>query len=135
MRNDDIFVLVKQAKSLVENQFYIRATGHVRSLMSAGDGTLKMILAYQMEISKIFKVLGKRLLFAEHFRPGSSKHKEHFELEVFPFREAQFEDLKKFFDSAIKIYRGEPDCRVNLMRFNGHDDLVLRQKGVSLQID
>ena len=125
---------MKQEKPLVENQFYIRATGHVRSLMSAGEGTIKMILAYQMEISKIFKVLekGKKLLFTEHFRPGASKPKEHFELGVFPFEETQFEELKKEFEKAIKHYRGEQDCRTNLMRFDGQEDFVSQQKKVGV---
>ena len=132
LNNADIFVLVRQETPLVQNQFYIRSTAHLQSVMSCDDAFLKRLMVYQRELSKTFALNGRKLIFAEHFRPHSSRPREHFDLVVFPFPEAQFENLKIYFDAAIKIYRGDNECKTNLIRFSGQEDFLSKKKLVSM---
>ena len=130
-KNDDIFIFVKQQTPLTENQFYIRSTAHLQSVMGSDDAFLKRLMVYQRELSKAFAVYGRKLIFAEHFRQYSSKSREHFDLGVFPFHEAQFDALKPFFDSAFRFYRGDIDCK-NIIRFEGQADFLSKKQRVSI---
>ena len=130
-KNDDIFIFVKQQTPLTENQFYIRSTAHLKSVMGGDDAFVKRLMVHQRELSKVFAVYGTKLIFAEHYRDTPS-FREHFDLGVFPFREAQFEALKQYFDGAIRIYRGDNDCKMNLIRFSGQEDFLSKKKLVSM---
>ena len=134
-KNDDIFIFVKQQTPLTKNEFYIRSTAHLKSVMGGDDAFVKRLLVYQRELSKTFDLYRIKLVFAEHFRPHSSNPKEHFDLGVFPFPEAKIKDLKRDFDFAIKSYRGDNDCKMNLIRFKGQEDFLSKKKRVSIIVN
>lgn len=95
--------------------------------MSVDDAFLKRLIGYKRELCKIFGLVGTKLIFLEYHL----KDKKHFDLTVFPVREAEFEPLKAYLNESIEIYRGEDDCKKNLKKFQ-ELDLVSIQKKVSV---
>ena len=76
-------MFIKPRQPLVENQFFIRSTAHIPSLMGADEAIFKQLNIYKYVLSQAFEHQKMKLVFAETYN-SSSPLRKHFEIVCFP---------------------------------------------------